>query len=220
MFGNTKYKSISIDGPAASGKSAVGKMLSLELKYNFLDTGIMYRAVTYISLLEKITPEIASTFFENTKLRLTTENSKNSLFYENKEITPSLYSKRIDSKVSQVSQKSIVRNNLVDFQRDLANKGNIVMVGRDISTIVLPNSNLKIFLRATLDIRAKRRAKEISSVDINIIKKSILRRDQIDSTRELSPLKIAKESFVIHTDELDIVEVVSEIKKLYEKIND
>ena len=98
MFGNTKYKSISIDGPAASGKSAVGKMLSLELKYYFLDTGIMYRAVTYISLLEKITPELASTFFENTKLRLTTENSKNSLFYENKEITPSLYSKSIDSK--------------------------------------------------------------------------------------------------------------------------
>ena len=122
--------------------------------------------------------------------------------------------------MSQVSQKSIVRNNLVDFQRNLANEGNIVMVGRDISTVVLPNSNLKIFLRAALDIRATRRAQEISSVDINIIKKSILRRDQIDSTRELSPLKIAKESFVIQTDELDIVEVVSEIKKLYEKIND
>ena len=122
--------------------------------------------------------------------------------------------------MSQVSQKSIVRNNLVDFQRNLANEGNIVMVGRDISTVVLPNSNLKIFLRAALDIRATRRAQEISSVDINIIKKSILRRDQIDSTRELSPLKIAKESFVIHTDELDIVEVVSEIKKLYKKIND
>ena len=119
-----------------------------------------------------------------------------------------------------MSQKSIVRNNLVEFLRNLANEGNIVMDGRDISTVVLPNSNLKIFLRAALDIRATRRAQEISSVDINIIKKSILRRDQIDSTRELSPLKIAKESFVIHTDELDIVEVVSEIKKLYKKIND
>ena len=122
--------------------------------------------------------------------------------------------------MSKVSQKPIVRNNLVDFQRNLANKGNIVMVGRDISTVVLPNSDLKIFLQATVDIRAKRRAKEINSEDINIIKKSILIRDQIDSTREFSPLKIAKESFVIHTDELDIVEVVSEIKKLYEKIND
>jgi len=220
VFGKTKYKSISIDGPAASGKSAVGKMLSMQLKYNFLDTGIMYRAVTYISLLEKITPEIASTFFQHTKLKLTTKNYQNSLFYENKEITASLYSKRIDSKVSQVSQKPIVRNNLVDFQRNLAIEGNIVMVGRDISTVVLPNSDLKIFLRASLDIRAKRRAKEINSEDINIIRESILVRDQIDSKRELSPLKIAKESFVIHTDELDIVEVVSEIKKLYEKIND
>ena len=220
MFSNTKFKSISIDGPAASGKSAVGKILSLELKYNFLDTGIMYRAVTYISLLEKTTPEIASTFFKKRKLKLTTENSKNSLFYENKEITNSLYSKKIDSKVSDVSKKSIVRNNLVDFQRNLANEGNMVMVGRDISTVVLPNSNLKIFLRAGLDIRAIRRAKEISSIDINIIKKSILIRDQIDSTRKLSPLKIAKESFVIDTDELDLVGVVSEIKKLYEKIND
>ena len=220
MFSNTKFKSISIDGPAASGKSAVGKILSLELKYNFLDTGIMYRAVTYISLLEKTTPEIASTFFEKRKLKLTTENSENSLFYENKEITTSLYSKRIDSKVSDVSRKSIVRNNLVNFQRNLANEGNIVMVGRDISTVVLPNSNLKIFLRASLDVRATRRAEEISSIDINRIKKSILIRDEIDSTRELSPLKIAKESFVIDTDELDIAEVVSEIKKLYKKIND
>ena len=153
-------------------------------------------------------------------MKLTTKNYQNSLFYENKEITASLYSKRIDSKVSQVSQKPIVRNNLVDFQRNLAIEGNIVMVGRDISTVVLPNSDLKIFLRASLDIRAKRRAKEINSEDINIIRESILVRDQIDSKRELSPLKIAKESFVIHTDELDIVEVVSEIKKLYEKIND
>ena len=147
-------------------------------------------------------------------------DSKNSLFYENKDITTLLYSKNIDSKVSEVSKKSIVRNNLVDFQRNLAIEGNIVMVGRDISTVVLPNSNLKIFLRAGLDIRAIRRAKEISSIDINIIKKSILIRDQIDSTRKLSPLKIAKESFVIDTDELDLVGVVSEIKKLYEKIND
>jgi cytidylate kinase len=153
-------------------------------------------------------------------MKLTTENSKNSLFYENKDITTLLYSKNIDSKVSEVSKKSIVRNNLVDFQRNLAIEGNIVMVGRDISTVVLPNSNLKIFLRAGLDIRAIRRAKEISSIDINIIKKSILIRDQIDSTRKLSPLKIAKESFVIDTDELDLVGVVSEIKKLYEKIND
>ena len=86
----------------------------------------MYRAVTYISLLKKITPELASTFFEKRKMKLTTENSKNSLFYENKDITTLLYSKNIDSKVSEVSKKSIVRNNLVDFQRNLAIEGILV----------------------------------------------------------------------------------------------
>ena len=148
------YKSIAIDGPAASGKSAVGKLLAEKLSYSFLDTGIMYRAVTYLVEEININPEKASSYFKGTQITINLSNLRNQIFYKNNDITDKLFTDKIDSKVSDYSKIKLVRENLVLQQKKIAQATNIVMVGRDIGTKVLPKSDLKIYLDASLETRA------------------------------------------------------------------
>ena len=208
-------KSIAIDGPAASGKSAVGKKLSELLNYDFLDTGIMYRAVTYISISELLDPVLVSAYFGKSLLKVKLKGEKNKIYYKNKDITSFLFSDYVDKNVSDISKITRVRKNLVKEQINISKINNIVMVGRDIGTKVLPNSNLKIYLDASIDIRAKRRSKELGLNSFDVEKKIKLR-DVVDSNRKNSPLAIDKDAHLINTDLLNVDEVVIKIKELLE----
>ena len=209
------YKSIAIDGPAASGKSAVGKLLADKLSYNFLDTGIMYRAVTYLVEEINMSPENASTYFKNKKISISLSKLRNQIFYKNADITDKLFTDKIDSKVSDYSKIKLVRENLVLQQKKISEGTNIVMVGRDIGTKVLPSSDLKIYLDASLEIRAQRRVKDQDELTLEEVKKSLESRDVIDKNRDNSPLIIDKNAYVINTDKLDILEVVDQIITIY-----
>lgn len=209
------YKSIAIDGPAASGKSAVGKLLAEKLSYSFLDTGIMYRAVTYLVEEINITPENASSYFKGTQITINLSNLRNQIFYKNNDITDKLFTDKIDSKVSDYSKIKLVRENLVLQQKKIAQATNIVMVGRDIGTKVLPKSDLKIYLDASLETRALRRVKDQTELTIEEVKKSLESRDIIDKNRDNSPLIIDKNAYVINTDKLDISQVVDQIITIY-----
>ena len=209
------YKSIAIDGPAASGKSAVGKLLAEKLSYSFLDTGIMYRAVTYLVEEININPEKASSYFKGTQITINLSNLRNQIFYKNNDITDKLFTDKIDSKVSDYSKIKLVRENLVLQQKKIAQATNIVMVGRDIGTKVLPKSDLKIYLDASLETRALRRVKDQAELTIEEVKKSLESRDIIDKNRDNSPLIIDKNAYVINTDKLDISQVVDQIITIY-----
>ena len=209
------YKSIAIDGPAASGKSALGKLLAEKLSYSFLDTGIMYRAVTYLVEEININPEKASSYFKGTQITINLSNLRNQIFYKNNDITDKLFTDKIDSKVSDYSKIKLVRENLVLQQKKIAQATNIVMVGRDIGTKVLPKSDLKIYLDASLETRALRRVKDQTELTIEEVKKSLESRDIIDKNRDNSPLIIDKNAYVINTDKLDISQVVDQIITIY-----
>ena len=209
------YKSIAIDGPAASGKSAVGKLLADKLSYSFLDTGIMYRAVTYLVEEINMSPENASTYFKNKQISISLSKLRNQIFYKNADITDKLFTDKIDSKVSDYSKIKLVRENLVLQQKKISEGTNIVMVGRDIGTKVLPSSDLKIYLDASLEIRAQRRVKDQDELTLEEVKKSLESRDVIDKNRDNSPLIIDKNAYVINTDKLDILEVVDQIITIY-----
>jgi cytidylate kinase len=209
------YKSIAIDGPAASGKSAVGKLLADKLSYSFLDTGIMYRAVTYLVEEINMSPENASTYFKNKQISISLSKLRNQIYYKNTDITDKLFTDKIDSKVSDYSKIKLVRENLVLQQKKISEGTNIVMVGRDIGTKVLPNSDLKVYLDASLEIRAQRRVKDQDELTLEEVKKSLESRDVIDKNRDNSPLIIDKNAYVINTDKLDILEVVDQIITIY-----
>jgi len=209
------YKSIAIDGPAASGKSAVGRLLAEKLSYDFLDTGIMYRAVTYIIQEFQIEPVKASKLFFESKLVIDFSNLSNKIIYQDQDISDFLFTDKIDSEVSGFSKIKSVRENLVFEQKKISNSTNIVMVGRDIGTKVLQNSNLKIYLDASIDVRALRRSKDVKNLSKNEVKIMLESRDVIDKNRSNSPLVIDRNASVINTDNLTIDQVVSNILNLY-----
>lgn len=216
---------IAIDGPAASGKSVVGKLLSKKLDYLFLDTGLMYRAATKIitesdilfSDLKNIKQLIKKASFE-----LNSISHEPRLLVNSKDLTDSLKTSQIDKDVSTVSKIPEVREILVSHQRKIAKHTNIVMVGRDIGSIVLPNATLKIYLDASVEVRTNRRLNDSQQNfphnDFDIIKRDLIQRDNSDSNREHSPLIIPKGSVVIDTSDLKITEVIDSILKELENL--
>ena len=207
------FRSIAIDGPAASGKSVVGKKLSELINYEFLDTGIMYRAVTYVSKSESINPILVSNYFKEKTIEIIFDDKNNKIYYKKNEITNSLFSDLVDTNVSEISKIIEVRKNLVIEQRKISEANNIVMVGRDIGTIVLPNSELKVYLDASIAVRAKRRSEELG-LESSDIEKKLKSRDITDSSRKYSPLRIDEDAHFINTDNLNIAQVVMMIKDL------
>lgn len=209
---------ISIDGPAASGKSAVGELLSKKLDYLFLDTGLMYRAATkiisdlnlFLDDLKNIKHSINNSSFE-----LVTVSGQARLLVNSEDITDYLKTTEIDRNVSTISKIPEVREILVSHQRKIASHTNIVMVGRDIGSVVLPDATLKIYLDASVEVRAKRRLNDnkqiFSQNDFDIIRRDLIQRDKTDSTREHSPLMIPNGSVVIDTSDLNINEVIESI---------
>ncbi len=217
-----KHHALAIDGPAGAGKSTVAKMLAKRLGYTYIDTGAMYRATTLKALKLKIDledPE-AFRFLDET----TMEFRDGVLYMDGEDVTNKIRANAVSNNVSVVASHIPVRNRLVELQQKIARGANVVMDGRDIGTIVLPAADLKIFMTATVEERARRRHEEnlmlgIDS-DLNRLIREIERRDRIDSSRSYNPLKQAEDAVYLDTSHLDIKAVAQTIYDMFIKAID
>ncbi len=221
-----KQPPIAIDGPAVSGKSSVGKALASRIGYSYLDTGLMYRAATWNAVQNGVdVSDLESVAAATDEMRFSvseTATGGNSILVNDEDVTRHLHSVSVDAAVSAVSAVGRVREIMVAEQRRLASEGGVVMVGRDIGTVVLPEAPLKIYLTATARTRAERRYKDFVSagedVDFKEILKSMQERDRADSSRANSPLRPAEDAKVVDTDQLTMDEVVDCLFELSEGI--
>lgn len=217
---------IAIDGPAVSGKSSVGKAFASRIGYRFLDTGLMYRAATWNAVQNGVDvddSQAVSAAAESMEFSVTDSDSGDNLIVINGEdVTKHLHSIQVDDAVSAVAAVGRVREIMVAEQRRLAGEGEIVMVGRDIGTVVLPDAPLKIYLTATARTRAIRRHKDFlaegTEVELEVILRSMEQRDLVDSSRENSPLKPADDAIVVDTDDLKFDQVVDRLVDLTEDV--
>ena len=216
---------IAIDGPAASGKSTLGLRVANALGYLFFDTGVMYRAVTWLALQRGIDPHNESqvtALAEGTPIDVAPASKSDGracdVLVGGEDITWETRRPEVDANVSVVSAYRGVRTALSRQQRRIGQRGGVVMVGRDIGTVVLPEADLKIYLDATAEDRAKRRYNEIigrgGTADYNEILTKVIERDRIDSTRDVAPLKAAADAFVLDSDKLNADEVFEHIMTL------
>jgi cytidylate kinase len=221
----TNKKNISIialDGPAASGKSTLGRKLADTLGYLFFDTGIMYRAITLIALEldmnlhdEAAVTELA----RNTQIEIRPPSKEDGRAFDiivgTKDITWDVRRGDVDANVSKVSAYAGVREALSEQQRRIGLRGKVVMVGRDIGTVVLPEADLKIYLDASAEQRAKRRYEELvarsEKANYDEILKKVIERDHIDSTRAVAPLRPAEDAVIIDSDKMDVEQVFTQV---------
>lgn len=206
---------VAIDGPAGSGKSTSAKLVAQRLGYIYIDSGAMYRAVTYLALKKNLigNERAITDLANNADIQLDFINGETSVKISKEDITDELRSIDVNQKVSEISKIGGVRKALVKKQKEMGNQDKgLVMEGRDITTVVFPNADVKIFLTASIDERAKRRAEEYekkgTAVSLDEIKKNILDRDKIDSTRIVSPLTKASDAIEIDTSTVSIEEQV------------
>lgn len=212
---------IAIDGPAAAGKSTVAKMIAKKLEYVYIDTGAMYRALTWMALntnTDVHDEDSLGELAENVNITFENANNGQEVYLNGKNITSDIRNHDVTNNVSYVAQHGKVREKLVDMQRELADHGNVVMDGRDIGTFVLPNAEIKVFLVASVEERAERRHKENLEKgfesDLEQLKEEIRRRDEIDSKREVAPLVKAEDAVEIDTTSKSIDEVAEAIMSL------
>ncbi|OGU76931.1 MAG: cytidylate kinase [Ignavibacteria bacterium RBG_16_34_14] len=218
---------VAIDGPAGSGKSTSAILVAQKLGYLYIDTGAMYRAITFLAIKKNLhNEEEILRLAERTDLKLDFIEGKTKVFADKKEITEDIRMPEVNAYVSEISKIENVRKILVQKQREMGSgERGVVMEGRDIGTVVFPNADVKIFMTASVDERAKRRKKEYSEKGINItleeVKKNLLSRDEIDSGREFSPLTIAGGAIEVNTSEVSIEEqvniILEEVKKAANK---
>lgn len=220
-------KKIAIDGTAASGKSTLAEKLATQLGYLYFDTGVMYRAVTFVALEanlyiddEKVITELAERIQIDVQPPSVADERTADVLVDGKDITWQIRSRRVERNVSQVSTYGGVRKAMTAQQRRIGLRGNVVMVGRDIGTVVLPEADLKIYLDAKPDVRAQRRfdEKRLRGEDVTYdeILAGILLRDQIDSNRVIAPLKPAVDAHIIDSSGKGIEEVYEEALALIE----
>jgi cytidylate kinase len=216
---------IAIDGPAASGKSTIGLRLAQALGYLFFDTGVMYRAITWLALERgvDVRDEAAvSTLAESTQIDVAPASKADGracdVLVDGKDITWETRTRKVDENVSIVAAYRGVRRALSQQQRRIGQRGKIVMVGRDIGTVVLPDADLKIYLDATAEERARRRYDEIvarnGKANYDEILKRVIDRDRIDSTRDVAPLRAAADAVVLDSDKLSADEVFEAVLAL------
>lgn len=220
--GPARPRQIAIDGPVAVGKSTVGRLLAKRLGYRFVDTGSMYRALTWKALQKGVSLEDEEGLVglaTSTRFQLG-RSGDNSLLMDGRVIGGETRAAQVEKTVSVVSKVAEVRQALVAQQRRMASRGGVVMAGRDIGTVVLPRAGLKIFLEASPPERAHRRHREISSpgkkADYQAVFSELERRDEMDSHRAVSPLKPAADAHIIDTEGLTPEGVVETICRLME----
>ncbi len=220
-----KTYSIAIDGPAGAGKSTIAKGLAKELGYYYVDTGAIYRTVAYFLDLLGISPKdtdgVERYIDELTVEIVYDEEGTQHMLMNGMDVTADIRTQDISQKASLVSAQPVVREMLLDMQRDMAKKHNVIMDGRDIGTVVLPRATVKIFLTASAEVRAKRRTEELlakgQKADLNKVLQEIRQRDHQDTTRAIAPLKQAKDAVLVDTSELDIAGVIAAIRKIIQE---
>lgn len=210
------YLQIAVDGPAGSGKSTVAKQVAEKLNITYLDTGAMYRAVTYKALESKIDLNDASAL-KDVVDHMTIQFNHNRIEVDGRDVSEAIRTQNVTLNVSLVSADAYVRAEMVKRQQGIATGQSVIMDGRDIGTTVLPNAQYKFFLVADPRERARRRLAELTSKgftgDLDEIVADIIRRDTFDSSREVSPLKKAEDAIEIDTTHMTIEEVIEEILK-------
>lgn len=216
---------ITIDGPAASGKSTLGKHLADWLGYLYFDTGVMYRAVTFAALHtgipiddEVAVTELAETIDIDVRPASIQDGRAYDVITDGRDITWEIRQPQVDDDVSQVSAYPGVRKALTAQQRRIGLRGKVVMVGRDIGTVVLPEADLKIYLEASVEERARRRYKEVTGrgeqASMDAILSNLMERDRIDSTRDVAPLRAAPDAIILDSDHLDKIQTLEAAKQL------
>ena len=217
-----KTYSIAIDGPAGAGKSTIARRLAKDLGFYYVDTGAIYRTVAYFMDLLGISPKdvdgVERYIDELTVTIEYDEDGAQHMIMNGMDVTDDIRTQEISQKASLVSAHSVVRDVLLDMQRDVAKKHNVIMDGRDIGTVVLPKANVKIFLTADAEVRAKRRYDELiakgQKANLPQILKEIQQRDYQDMNRAIAPLKQARDAVKVDTSNLDIEGVVEAIKTI------
>ena len=209
---------IAIDGPAGAGKSTIAKKVAQDKGYIYIDTGAMYRAIGYYAVNNSVDmddDEAVSNMCNNTDITIAYIDGEQNIFLNGENINIYIRTNEASQMASIVAKNPIVREKLVELQKKLAKENNVVMDGRDIGTCVLPNAQIKIYLTASSDVRAKRRQDELLlkgiEIDFNAMKKEIDDRDYSDMHREFSPLMQAEDAILIDTSYMTIDEVVRKI---------
>lgn len=218
---------IAIDGPAGAGKSSIAKALSKKLGFVYIDTGAMYRAVALFFLengIKDSSDNEIDKLLDKLDINIKYTDGEQRVFLNNVDVSDKLRQEEIGKLASRFSAVKSVREKLVALQRKLAKKENVIMDGRDIGTVVLPNADLKIYLSAGSKVRAKRRYLELiekgfdkAALDEKAIENEIIKRDEADMNREISPLKKAEDAYCLDTSDMTFNEVVSKILDMVEK---
>jgi cytidylate kinase len=216
-----KRLNIAIDGPAGAGKSTIAKMVSKKLNCIYVDTGAMYRAVALFFIKNGIASDDEKRIakeIENIQVDIQFEAGDQKVLLNGKDVTEEIRAERVGNWASEISKYTLIREYLVKMQREVATKQDVVMDGRDIGTVVLPQANVKIYLTASSKVRAMRRYNELTQkgvfCDIHDIEQGIMERDAQDMNREISPLRQAKDAILIDSSNMTIDEVVEKIVSL------
>ena len=220
-----KKISVAIDGPAGAGKSTIARRLAAELGYRYVDTGAIYRTVAYFMDLWGVSPKDVdgvNRYIDELTIGIEyDEEGLQHMIMNGMDVTQDIRTQDISQKASLISAHAVVREVLLDMQRDMAKNYDVVMDGRDIGTVVLPKATVKIFLTASPEVRAERRCKELQEkgkkAQYAQILKEIQQRDYQDTHREIAPLKMCRDSVKVDTSELNLEESVAAIRKIIEE---
>ena len=221
-----KYVSVAVDGPAGSGKSTITKMVAKSLGFNYVDTGAMYRALTYNFLsngLDELEEEEIKELLSKTDFKVEYVDGVQYVYVNNEEVSDKIRTAEVSKFTSLFAKSPAVRDFLIDTQRNLANTNNIIMDGRDIASVVLPNADVKIFLTASVEERARRRVLDferqgIENVDFEKVKEDIKARDWQDENRDIAPLIKVESATLLDTTSLTINEVVEKMTELVKSV--
>ena len=221
-----KYVSVAVDGPAGSGKSTITKMVAKSLGFNYVDTGAMYRALTYNFLangLDELEEEKIKGLLSETEFKVEYVDGVQYVYVNDKEVSDKIRTAEVSKFTSLFAKSPAVRDFLIDTQRNLANTNNIIMDGRDIASVVLPNADVKIFLTASVEERARRRMLDferqgIANVDFEKVKEDIKARDWQDENRDIAPLVKVDSATLLDTTCLTIDEVVEKMTELVKSV--
>ena len=215
-------KQIAIDGPAGAGKSTIAKKVAAELGFIYVDTGAMYRAMALYMIKNGIRadePEKISAICDSADITIRHENGEQVVLLNGENVNGLIRTEEVGNMASASSVNGDVRRKLVELQQKLASETDVVMDGRDIGTVVLPNADVKVYLTASSRVRAERRFKELTAkgenCDIDVIEKDIIERDYRDMHREISPLKQADDATLVDSSDMTIDEVAKTIVDLY-----
>ena len=220
-----KTINIAIDGPAGAGKSTIAKALAKDLGYCYVDTGAIYRTVAYFLDLLGVSPKDADgveRYIDELTIKIEyDEEGKQHMLMNGMDVSGEIRTQDISQKASLVSAHKVVRDVLLDMQREVAKQNNCIMDGRDIGTVVLPKAQVKIFLTASPEVRAKRRYDELiakgQKAELPTILQEIIQRDHQDTTRPIAPLKQAKDAVLVDTSHMTIEEVIAAMRKIVEE---